>query len=125
MTLTSTPTILVPDFYCRHCRRPISPAFIASLVGTNPAGGYLCEICIVTEQENMHRLQSQLNETTLDIDGPTPPCAICNTIEGDTRVLEDYEGAKAFMCKPCADRYLLANRDKIRGTKLEWDLKLK
>ena len=123
--MSITPTIIVPTFRFRHCRRPISPAFIASLVGTNPANGYLCETCIVREQENMHRLQASLNEVVLDIDGAAPPCAICDTIEGDTRVLEDYESSKAFMCKPCADAYLVANRDKIRSTRLEWDLKLK
>ncbi len=123
--------IIVPQFYCRHCRNAISPAFTDWLLKwakCKPENGFLCENCIVKEQDNMHRLQRQsneFNEVYVDIDGVAPPCAICTTIEGDERVLEDYEGEKAFMCKPCADGYLLANRDKIRRTKLEWDLKLR
>lgn len=125
-----TPAIILSDFRCRHCRRAIPLAFTSSLRGTNLANGYLCPNCIVREQENMQRLRASIDAFNasaryLDIDGIAPPCAICDTIEGDERVLEDVDGEKAFLCKPCANSYLLANRAKIAGTKLEWDLKLR
>jgi hypothetical protein len=122
--------LIIPTFSCRLCRRSVSPAFVASLAWANPANGYLCENCIVREQENMHRLQAMSTEFNskdvyIDIDGIAPPCAICDTIEGSDRVIEDLDGQKAFLCKPCGAKYLVANRAKIAHTRLEWDLKLK
>lgn len=124
------PESIIYTFFCRHCHKGISPAFIASMPWAKPENGFLCENCIVKEQDNLHRLQAAATEFNqkekyIHLDGVAPPCAVCDTIYGDERVIEDYEGEKAFMCVPCANRYLVANRDKIRRTKLEWELKLR
>jgi hypothetical protein len=144
------PAILLGQ-HCRLCRSLV-PASIAGqpinvvaakMGGTamprNPGlatygseeNGFMCEKCVTLEPEHMRKLANQVSEfwdkeVYIDMGAAiAPPCAICDTTDGDTRVLEDYEGTKALLCKPCADRYLRANRDKIRGTKLEYELKLR
>ena len=145
------PAILIGQ-HCRLCRSLIPNSIAgqplnvvaAKISGTaiplrpgkatygSEATGFMCEKCLATEPVNLHQLENEISEfwvKDIEVDmGPNvaPPCARCGTIEGDTRVLEmAYEGRAAMLCPPCGAWYLRANREKIRGTKLEWELKLK
>jgi hypothetical protein len=115
---------------CRLCPAQI-PLSIAAQHGSE-ANGYTCEKCLAIEPAHLNQLSGEVGAfwaKDIEIDmgaAIAPPCARCGTWEGDTRVLEmEYEGRAALLCIPCGDWYLRANREKIRGTKLEWDLKLK
>ncbi len=124
----TSPAILI-GVHCRQCRALI-PLSIADKMGSEE-NQYLCERCQAASFEKLHDLSARTDEfwqkeIYMDMgDQIAPPCEICLTIEGDERVFDEYEGKLAFMCKPCSQKYLRKNRDKIRGTLLEWDLKLR
>lgn len=117
---------------CRQCRALI-PLSIADKMGSEE-NQYLCEKCQAESFDRLHQVQAETadfwnanNEVEIDMGlGVAPPCAECGTEEGDERVLEmDFHGRAAMLCRSCGMRYLRANRDKIRNTRLEYDLKLR
>lgn len=120
---------LLIGVHCRQCHSLI-PLSIADKMGSEE-NGYLCEKCQARHFEGMIQLQGEVNEfwekeVFVDMGAAiAPPCAKCGTLETDERVLEDYEGRKAMLCRKCGREYLMANRAKIAGTKLEYDLKLR
>lgn len=147
------PVILIGQ-HCRLCRALIPNSIAgqptnvvaAKLSGTalptiaskstfgSEENQYLCEKCLAQSFVDLNQLQGEIgefwqktNEVEIDMGiGVAPPCAKCRTEEGDERVLEmNYEGRAAMLCRPCGDAYLRANRSKISGTKLEYDLKLR
>jgi hypothetical protein len=126
---SGSPAAILIGKPCRQCRALI-PLSIADKMGSEE-NGYLCEKCQAKHFDGMKVLQSEVSEfwdkeVYVDMGAAiAPPCAKCGTIEDDERVLEDYEGRKAMLCRKCGAEYLRTNRDKIRGTKLEWDLRLK
>jgi hypothetical protein len=60
------------------------------------------------------------------------PCAMCNRKEYTAGYLVQIDGRFGIICGewadnrvPCITRFMEKNRDQIRGTKLEYDLKLR
>jgi hypothetical protein len=122
---------------CRLCGRVISQAMLAlahKLYGDplgNAEKGYICWDCHNKHRIATQKLGQQLTEfwtVYLDVSSiDSPPCALCGTLEGEDRLGPVMiDGTMGFVCLPCEPRYNNQTmRDRTRGTRYEYDLKLR
>jgi hypothetical protein len=124
------PSNFVPVFSvpCRNCPRRI-PLSVAILHGSEEAG-YLCEVCIAKEAEDLILLQQELSQTnTINIDcldEMPDECAMClKPADGDMRLVKiDNRMGLIHADGACEADWIRKNR-KLIGPKNEFKFKLR
>ena len=118
---------------CRYCHKLIPPS-IAPAFGSDE-NGHVCPECIEKHIADLQQLGRELANIPV-ADWPSgmadQPCVMCNRNEYTCGYLVVIDGRMGIICGewpdnrvPCIGKFMELNRDQFRGTKLEFDLKLR
>lgn len=108
---------------CRLCPRQI-PLSIADKLGSEEKG-YVCFECLAKEKDDLRQLRGELEEFHEYSTAPSPPCAVCGTLEGDDRALVHIDSRMGLVCMDCEKAHLEKNREQFRNTQMEYEMKLR